>query len=771
MVQRFKSLSFKVIATFILLTALSIAVINVLAYFASSRISGEQALKAKESVLIFRGDMLQDQLEQLENQANSIARIEALQMSITSLKSGWKTIEKTSGDARAELKKVFITNNPNPADQREKLVKPQAPSGFYYSNHETTQGEVARDLENTAFSDLLIADLDGNVLYSYEKNDDFAENLKTDAWKATGAGLAFAKAIANTAKATDDSAPTGFSGLRVDAANGKSAIFYAVPIVKLGAAKGVMLFKVRDNIITSILAKGIVSGSTAQAAIISDDGSAIGVNSSGQLATLDTTPFTFAKDALSAKGMTVDDFDRADGSARAYVRGIDYQGSRFLVVESVRISELNAGSLEIATLLTMIAFGVLIIMAVATWAITKLLFSPLARLADVTRDVADGNLEVEIGSQNRGDEIGTMAKALARFKQSLVESRDLEAASNETRARAERDRQQHMAEREAEARTLQEVVQAIDEGLHHLANGDLAHQIETRFPNELEGLRVNFNEALATLSETMTAIGGNSMAVRSGSEEMRTGADELAGRTERQAASITETANAIDAITQSVRVQIERAEQAERIARDAKRETTGSSQIMRETIAAMEAIQASSRQINSIIAVIDAIAFQTNLLALNAGVEAARAGESGKGFAVVAMEVRELAQRSSSAAKEISSLLQKSTHEVEMGVSLVERAGDALTGIGSHVEAINGQISEIMETTREEADTLRQINSAVSELDAMTQQNAAMVEETTAAIHRLATEAVEMDRQLANFTLAQAEHHQGAEVHLLRRRA
>lgn len=122
MAQRFQSLSFKVIVTFILMTVLSIAVIDVLAYFASSRISDEQALKAKESVLIFRGDMLQDQLTQLENQANSIARIEALQMSITNLKSGWKTIEKTAGDARAELKKVFIAGNPNPADQREKLI-------------------------------------------------------------------------------------------------------------------------------------------------------------------------------------------------------------------------------------------------------------------------------------------------------------------------------------------------------------------------------------------------------------------------------------------------------------------------------------------------------------------------------------------------------------------------------------------------------------------------------------------------------------------------
>ncbi|MBY3054340.1 methyl-accepting chemotaxis protein [Rhizobium laguerreae] len=769
MARRFQSLSFKVIATFILLTVLSIAVIDVLAYFASSRISDEQALKAKESVLIFRGDMLQDQLTQLENQANSIARIEALQMSITNLKSGWKTIEKTAGDARAELKKVFIAGNPNPADQREKLIKPEGPSGFYYSSHEKTQGEVARDLEDTAFSDLLIVDLEGTVLYSYKKEDDFAENLKSDAWKATGAGIAFAKAIENTAKATDDTAPTGFSGLRVDAASGKSAIFYAVPIVKLGAAKGIILFKVRDDIVTGILAKGIVQGSTARAAIVSGDGSAVGLDGSGKLATLDATPFTFIKSALASSAMTVADFDRADGAARAYVRGIDYRGDRFLVVESVLLSELNAGSIEIATLLTTIGIGVLVVMAIATGLVTNLLFSPLARLAGVTRDVADGKLDSEIGSLNRKDEIGTMANALDRFRHSLIESRELEAASEETRLQAEQDRQQNLAEREAEAKTLQQVVEAIDEGLHHLASGDLAYQIATRFPNELESLRVNFNEALATLSETMTAIGGNSMAVRAGSEEMRTGADELAGRTERQAGSITETANAISAITQSVRRQIERAEQAERIARDAKKETTGSGQIMRETIAAMEAIQASSRQINTIISVIDDIAFQTNLLALNAGVEAARAGESGKGFAVVAMEVRELAQRSSSAAKEISSLLQKSTHEVESGVTLVEKAGVALTGIGAHVEAINGQINEIMSATREEANTLREINSAVAELDAMTQQNASMVEETTAAIHRLATEALEMDRQLGNFTLPPGHHQPSAEVHVLRR--
>jgi methyl-accepting chemotaxis protein len=234
---------------------------------------------------------------------------------------------------------------------------------------------------------------------------------------------------------------------------------------------------------------------------------------------------------------------------------------------------------------------------------------------------------------------------------------------------------------------------------------------------------------------------------------MRSGADQLAERTERQAAALTETASAIKAITEGVRTQIARAEDAEKIARNAKTDTEQSSLIMRETIAAMEAIQGSSHEINQIIGVIDEIAFQTNLLALNAGVEAARAGESGKGFAVVAQEVRELAQRSASAAKQIAALLAKSTTEVSHGVTLVEKAGAALQGIGSHVLAINGRISEIMSSTREEAQTLSEINGSVNQLDAMTQQNAAMVEETTAAIHRLAQEAGEMDQRLGQFSL------------------
>lgn len=769
MARRFQSLSFKVIATFLLLTFMSVSVLDALAYLASSRMADADTLQSKKSVLIFRGDMLKDQLQQIGMQADSIARIEAIGMAMTSLRSGWKTIEKGSGNAGAELRKVFVTENPNPADQREKLLKPTGPSGFYYSTHETAQADIGRDLQGTPFSDLLMADMDGAVIYSYKKGDAFAQNLKSAEWSASSLGQVYAKAVVNAGKATDDSAPSAFSGLKVDPQSKQGAIYFAVPIVKFGSPKGIILFQVRDDIIASMLSKGNDAGSSAQSVVISQDGSVIGVDAAGHLTTVDNAPYGFASSALSADGISVADLQRPDGAARAYARPIAFGDDHFLMVESLLMSELNAGSLTIALLLTGLGLGVLVVVALATGGIMKLLFAPLARLANVTRDVAEGKLDSEIGSQGRTDEIGTMAKALASFRQSLLDQKHMELAAAETRARAEEERLQRTAEREAEAGALQDVVGTLDEGLHHLATGDLAYRIDSAFPSELEALRVNFNEALATLSETMTAIGGNSMAVHSGSEEMRTGATELAGRTERQASSITETAAAIGEITDAVRHQLARAEQAERIARDAQLETQGSGQVMRETIAAMEAIQNSSRQINQIISVIDSIAFQTNLLALNAGVEAARAGEAGRGFAVVAQEVRELAQRSSSAAKEITNLLKKSTTEVETGVALVEKAGTALDGIGAHVEAINTQIREIMRSTREEAETLRQINLAVTDLDSMTQQNAAMVEETTAAIHRLASEAGEMDTRLGNFTLVDPVRRQTAEIHLLRR--
>lgn len=284
-------------------------------------------------------------------------------------------------------------------------------------------------------------------------------------------------------------------------------------------------------------------------------------------------------------------------------------------------------------------------------------------------------------------------------------------------------------------------VDRLADGLSKIAEGDLSQHIETPFIPSLERLRTDFNAACRKLEAALRAVRTNAEAIATGANEVRMSADSLAQRTEQQAASVEETAAALEEITTTVKGSSRRAEGAGVLVGRAKESADHSGDVVREAISAMDKIDNSSREIANIIGVIDQIAFQTNLLALNAGVEAARAGEAGKGFAVVAQEVRELAQRSAGAAKEIKVLITTSSAHVENGVSLVSKAGEALQTIAGHVQEINQDIRAIVDAAREQSTALGEINQAINTVDQGTQQNAAMVEEQTAASHGLADEA------------------------------
>lgn len=286
-----------------------------------------------------------------------------------------------------------------------------------------------------------------------------------------------------------------------------------------------------------------------------------------------------------------------------------------------------------------------------------------------------------------------------------------------------------------------ENVEVLASGLQCLSEGDLRQNIIEPFIPSLEQLRVDFNGAADKLKATMRAVGENAHAIAAGSSQMRAAADDLAKRTEQQAASVEETAAALEEITQTVADSSRRAAEAGKMVADTRRNAEQSGDVVKTAIVAMGQIETSSREISNIIGVIDDIAFQTNLLALNAGVEAARAGDAGKGFAVVAQEVRELAQRSATAAKEIKALINTSSEQVKSGVALVGQTGKALEMIVGQVQEININVAAIVEGSREQATGLREINTAVNTMDQGTQQNAALVEESTAASHNLAGEA------------------------------
>ena len=346
-----------------------------------------------------------------------------------------------------------------------------------------------------------------------------------------------------------------------------------------------------------------------------------------------------------------------------------------------------------------------------------------------------GNTDLEIPEAKRKDEIGALGQALVAFRDATAETQRMEEEKRAAEAEQKR------------------VVADFSDALGKLSGGDLTARIEAQFPAEYEKLRSDFNTLIDRLFETLSAVIDASDSIQNGSTEISSASDDLARRTESQAATLEETAAALDELTSSVRQAADGASSVANTMDAAKAQAVDSGEIVNNAVSAMTEIEQSSTHISQIIGVIDDIAFQTNLLALNAGVEAARAGEAGRGFAVVASEVRALAQRSSDAAMEIKTLIGDSSKQVERGVDLVGRTGEALHKIVEEVTQISGLISEIAQGAKEQSTGLGDINNGMVELDQVTQQNAAMVEEATAASHMLKANAQNLVKMVTYFNL------------------
>ncbi|UHS61887.1 methyl-accepting chemotaxis protein [Agrobacterium vaccinii] len=419
----------------------------------------------------------------------------------------------------------------------------------------------------------------------------------------------------------------------------------------------------------------------------------------------------------------------------------------FASIAKFRVAAVVATILAVAGMIAFLAF-----------LLNSLIVRPVTQMTSAMDQLAAGDLDAAIPGQERKDQIGSMAAAVAVFRANALERRRLEGDAEQTRNLSEQERAEREHISAKDAADIQFAVDSLAKGLAHLSDGDLNYRIETPFVSRIDRLREDFNGSIAKLNGALVNVGQNAHAIDAGASEIRQSADDLAKRTEQQAASVEETAAALEEITTTVKDSAKRAEEVGRLVERARANAEQSGVVVGDAVKAMEGIEQSSSGISKIIGVIDEIAFQTNLLALNAGVEAARAGEAGKGFAVVAQEVRELAQRSANAAKEIKTLISASTTQVEAGVSLVGNAGKALEIIVAEVQEINKHINAIVLSSREQSTGLQEINTAINTIDQGTQQNAAMVEEQTAASHGLASEAAALNTLLAQFQLGNAGH-------------
>ncbi|RUR55359.1 methyl-accepting chemotaxis protein [Vreelandella populi] len=303
---------------------------------------------------------------------------------------------------------------------------------------------------------------------------------------------------------------------------------------------------------------------------------------------------------------------------------------------------------------------------------------------------------------------------------------------------------------------MRSVVRPLNQAIAHfatIADGNLTDRIEARGRNEIGQLFSALADMQAKLKTLVLSLRSSSESVFSGAGDISAGSQDLSSRTEQQASALQQTASSMEQMSTTVSKNAETAQTADQLSGAASQSAAAGGEEVQRTVALMREIAASANRINDIIGVIDSIAFQTNILALNASVEAARAGEQGRGFAVVASEVRSLATRSAASAKEIRSLIEQTTSQINSGAEQAERSGSTISQAVQAIGQVTTLMGEISTASREQNGGIEQINAALTEMDSVTQQNAALVQQTSSAASALEDQARQLAELMATFRL------------------
>lgn len=647
-------------------------------------------------------------------------------------------------DAKEQLQAAYIANNEFPAGERQALDRATGDL-YYHTVHSSYHKTFRTIIEQQEFYDLFLIDKAGNIVYTVAKEFDFGENLITGSLKESNLAEVVTRSLNGSAGQFyfSDFAPYGPSG-------NAPAMFVAAPIVNdLGTVVGSIAMQMSMQVLTKILDRDNLAGASSNVFMISNSGTIM-------------TDSRF-EDGFK-QGETAQDLPHIEAGLQggeAFYENVMLTSGNYGFAQTFQIETRSGSWLMVVErdfddfmaaynelLLLEIILGATCFIAsigIGFW-VSKSYSVPISTLNAEIRNVASGDYETKIKNTDGNGEFGAIASSLDDLRAALFVGKAEEKL------------------REVKRQQQTQVVDQLTGALRNMAAGDLTQPIKEPFVPEYEVLREYFNDALQKMDDAVSQISSATEDIQAQADEISRSSEELAHRTEVQAATLEETAAAMDQMTASVKSATTGVEEVEVIVKDARKDADQSGVVVKEAVAAMAEIEKSSDQISQIIGVIDDIAFQTNLLALNAGVEAARAGDAGRGFAVVASEVGALAQRASSAAKEIKSLISTSSEHVERGVERVKQAGEALQQIAKRVTHISTLTSDMATGAREQSIGLTEINLGMTQLDQATQKNAAMSEEATAASHLLKQGATELTELVARFKLT---GHQSAAPNLL----
>ncbi|WP_311200190.1 methyl-accepting chemotaxis protein [Leisingera sp. M658] len=693
-----------------------------------------QALKANReaayaTLLEERKEALENWVADLRSQTRTLVASKAVETALRDFSNGFYSL---GDDPSGHLRAAYADGNPNPAGERYKLLDAKDKSAWSI-RHKMNHTGFVTFLEEQGFLDAYLLDVQGNMVYAVQKNDDFALNYLDGPYRDSGLGVAYRAALELERGQVFLSEMAAYK-----ADGGRPAMFISAPILKKGAMMGALVLRVPVEDISELLSHSSLLGESGQAYLVRGDGVALTASDRGNghqaLSDLPGLP-----QITAALGGGKSSFSGTPGLAgqpvEAMAAGVALEDRTWGIVLEVDSAEALAAQNSLSNAAMLQAVGVALAVALLSWVAARSIARKVSALSDSVEHIAAKDYNHPVAGHGTGDEFGNIAGILEGFKTDLQNARTAEEE------RAELQRQQDL------------VVGELRNGLKHLANGDFSNPITEPFPEAYKGLRLDFNQTADTLNNTVREVVEATTSIRNGTSEISQASDDLSQRTESQAATLEQTAAALDQMTASVKAAADGARRVETAMNEARDEAEASGEVVRNAVSAMNGIEASASHISQIIGVIDDIAFQTNLLALNAGVEAARAGDAGRGFAVVASEVRALAQRSSDAAMEIKALISNSGDQVAKGVDLVGKAGEALNSIVSQVTHISGLVSGIAEGAAEQSTGIGEINTGVMQLDQVTQQNAAMVEQMTAAGQLLNGDASKLAGLVGNFNV------------------